>query len=291
MKVLVLHNPKAGDGDHTKERLLAEITAAGHQLLAYHSTKKKGWKKLLRDPGQAELVVVAGGDGTVGKVALALEAMPLPMAIMPLGSANNVATSLGITSHHAGWIASWDRAPVLEFDLGHAAANGKSGRFLEAFGLGLFTRLLEKASGGSEGGEEKVEAGAETLDDLLARASTSSWRITLDGEGFEESLLLLEVLNTPLLGPSLRLAPDADPSDGLLDVVLLRDHDREALAAQLEGTAAAPPSFDVRRARQVIIETDGAASHLDDELWPRKPEKIERVTITVEGSRRFLVPG
>jgi diacylglycerol kinase (ATP) len=291
MKVVVLHNPKAGNGDHSQERLLAEITGAGHQVLAYHSTKKKGWKKLLRDPGKAGLVVVAGGDGTVGKVALALEAMPLPMAIMPLGSANNVATSLGITSHHSDWIAAWDSAPVLEFDLGHADADGKKGRFLEGFGLGLFSRLLEKASGGSEGGEEKVEAGAERLDDLLARATPSSWRITLDGEVLEESLLLLEVLNIPRLGPSLCLAPDADPADGMLDVVLLREHDRDALAAQLNGNDGDAASFDVRRARQVIIETDGAKSHLDDELWPRKPEKIERVTLCVEGSRRFLVPG
>ena len=64
MRILLIHNPKAGDRKHSKKQLMAGLTRCGHQTL-YQSIKERGWKKALKKP--VDLVIAAGGDGTVRK--------------------------------------------------------------------------------------------------------------------------------------------------------------------------------------------------------------------------------
>src|SRR5262245_14210951 len=95
MKVTLIYNPTAGDDDArpTSGQLAALIREAGHQVRT-QPTDEKGWSKALRK--KAGLVAVAGGDGTVGKVARRLVDSGCPIAVLPMGTANNIARSLGI---------------------------------------------------------------------------------------------------------------------------------------------------------------------------------------------------
>src|SRR5262245_43476299 len=83
VKVTLIHNPGAGNGQDVKA-LVGLIEAAGHDLRFQSS--KKDWKKLLKEP--TDLVVAAGGDGTVGRVALEAAKRKLPFAAIPIGTAN-----------------------------------------------------------------------------------------------------------------------------------------------------------------------------------------------------------
>ena len=94
MRVLLIHNPKAGDRKHSKKQLMASLTRCGHQAF-YQSAKMRGWKKAFKKP--VDLVIAAGGDGTVHKTAWQLLDSGIPLAILPLGTANNLARSLGFT--------------------------------------------------------------------------------------------------------------------------------------------------------------------------------------------------
>ena len=60
-----------------------------------------------------------------------------PVAILPLGTANNVATSMGIGGEMTELIASWHRARRVPFDLGHARAGSKTWLVVEGAGGGL----------------------------------------------------------------------------------------------------------------------------------------------------------
>ena len=91
---MLLHNPKAGRGEYSKNKLTRAFRKAGHQV-TYRSTKEHGWKRSIKD--SKELIVVAGGDGTVGKVAHQLIGRSKPLTILPIGTANNLARSLGFT--------------------------------------------------------------------------------------------------------------------------------------------------------------------------------------------------
>src|SRR4051812_27222562 len=92
MRILLIHNPKAGDRKHSKKQLMASLTRCGHQAF-YQSTKEHGWKKAFKKP--VDLDVAAGGDGTAHKTAWQIIETGIPLAIVPLGTANNLARSLG----------------------------------------------------------------------------------------------------------------------------------------------------------------------------------------------------
>jgi diacylglycerol kinase (ATP) len=66
MRITLMHNPKAGDAQHGKKQLMAALAKAGYHA-TYQSTKERGFKKALKNP--ADLVLAAGGDGTVAKIA------------------------------------------------------------------------------------------------------------------------------------------------------------------------------------------------------------------------------
>ena len=77
--------------------------------MKYQSCKEKKWKKVLKKP--CDIVAVAGGDGTVGKVARELIEKRIPIAVLPLGTANNIAKSLGIADIPLqDLVASWTAA-------------------------------------------------------------------------------------------------------------------------------------------------------------------------------------
>ena len=92
MRITLMHNPKAGDAEHGRKELMAALTNAGHQA-TYQSTKQSDYKKALRKP--TDLVLAAGGDGTVAKVGCRLIDTGIPLSVLPLGTANNLARSLG----------------------------------------------------------------------------------------------------------------------------------------------------------------------------------------------------
>ncbi len=129
MKISLVHNPTAGGGQDGDEAV-ALLTEAGHKVR--HRSTKGRWKVLLQDPG--DLLVAAGGDGTVRKVALAAADVDVPFAILPIGTANNIAKTLGLMGDARMLVDSWsqEREHGIPFDIGEV--NGK--RFVESVGVG-----------------------------------------------------------------------------------------------------------------------------------------------------------
>jgi diacylglycerol kinase family enzyme len=146
MRILLIHNPKAGDRKHSKKQLMAGLTRCGHQTL-YHSIKERDWKKALKNP--VDLVVAAGGDGTVRKTAWEIIGSGVPLAIFPLGTANNLARSLGFSAPVDEIIQSFHCGKTRPFDVGSVRSSSRTEYFLEAAGGGLFaiTFLWQKPGG------------------------------------------------------------------------------------------------------------------------------------------------
>src|SRR5687768_1058781 len=117
MDVLLVHNPNSGDDDHAGERLVDLLGRNGHQVTYAHS--KSGWRALLEQG--TDLIAVAGGDGTVSEVARATAHRGIPIAILPTGTANNIAGFLGLTGMtHADLIGDWKNSRHVPFDVGVA---------------------------------------------------------------------------------------------------------------------------------------------------------------------------
>src|SRR5205823_1694707 len=117
MRITLLRNPKAGDGKHGRKELVEALEKAGHRTIS-QSLKKKGWRAALKK--QADVVVVAGGDGAMAKVASALVKREVPLAILPLGTANNLARSLGFFASPKEIIRQLKHGKKRGFDVGVA---------------------------------------------------------------------------------------------------------------------------------------------------------------------------
>ena len=143
MKVTLIHNPDAGgDNQPSGDDILELIHKAGHAA-TLQSSKDADWDKALQEP--ADLIAVAGGDGMVGQVAKRMIGKPIPIAILPMGTANNVATSLGV-KHLAidELIFGWTSARRVKFDVGNAKGPWGSIPFIEGLGMGLFTDTMSR---------------------------------------------------------------------------------------------------------------------------------------------------
>src|SRR5688572_32422141 len=105
-RAILLHNPAAGDAEHSKQELLLLIQASSY-LCTYISLKDKDWKKNLwtaykkNATENNKLLIIAGGDGTVRNVIKELlkhkHENAWPVAILPQGTANNIAATLSIS--------------------------------------------------------------------------------------------------------------------------------------------------------------------------------------------------
>jgi diacylglycerol kinase (ATP) len=275
LRVTVLHNPTAGDEQPGPEAIESALAAAGHEA-CWQSLKEDGWDGVLAEP--ADLVVVAGGDGSVRKVFLALVGKQVPVTLLPIGSANNIARSLGFEEDNpAPLIQGWNEHRLRPFDIGSLSAEGES-RFVEAAGGGLFGEVLARAeeSPADPSGDDKVEHGLRLLLESVAKAEPRRWRVRVDGREVSCELLGVEATNVRESGPNVPLAPGADPGDGLLEAVLIRPEDRQAfvdyLEARLDGGEAAAPSFEVLSGRRIELRAPaGARLHVDDELVASTP--------------------
>lgn len=299
MRVILLHNPAAGHLGRpapTAGELVEAIVAAGHEV-SYYSTRDPAWKAALHL--EADLVAVAGGDGSVSKVLRRLAGRGVPATILPLGAANNVASAVGIRGEPRELIARWSSFRGRRFDVGVALGLKRRNerRFVEGVGGGLFTELLHALDRRAPGLNAAIEqheglAGyVRLLREMLARRDAVPWRVEIDGADAGGRYFLVEVMNVGLLGPSLPLAPRADPGDGLLDVVLVDEAQRACLEAFLDARAegCAAPQLPVRRARHVVLGSQQALLRIDDRV--HAPFGIEDVALRLEpGAVRLLAP-
>lgn len=271
----MLHNPTAGDEDPGPEAIASALASAGHEA-RWQSLKEEGWEEVLTEP--ADLVAVAGGDGSVRKVFLALVGKQVPVTLLPVGSANNIARSLGFDEDDpAPLIRGWSEHRLRPFDVGALSGEGEW-RFVEAAGGGLFADVLARAeeSPADPSGDDKVEHGLRLLLESVTQEEPRRWQVSVDGRELSRELLGVEATNVRESGPNVPLAPGADPGDGLLEAVLIRPEDRHAfvdyLETRLDRGEAAAPTFEVIRGTRIELQAPaGAQLHVDDELVASTP--------------------
>jgi diacylglycerol kinase family enzyme len=296
VRLTLLHNPSSGEADHDRDELESLLARAGE--LTYRSLDDDAWRHALDDG--SDLVVVAGGDGSIRKVFTALGSRRILAGLLPLGSANNIARTLGLDyDAAAGLLAGGVEGDRRRFDVWDVTSTWGSSRSIEAVGGGLFAQLLDEADDAPSepSGPQNVDFGLRLLDETLATVEPHRWVIELDGARRDEEVIGVEALNTREIGPHLPFAPAADPGDGLLDVVLIRPDDRATLAdyvaARLGGREdATPPELETLRAEHVVLEPPGAVRlHVDDLVPAWDLSTISWVEITRAGTTLdVLVP-
>ena len=297
MRVLLVHNPQAGDDDCAGEHLVELVNGSGHDVDYVQSIDS--WKPRFDD--SPELIAVAGGDGTVAEAARVAAARGIPITVLPAGTANNIAGSLGLSRvAHADLVAGWADGTLRPFDLGVAVGPWGGRTFFESVGIGALADLMVEIDHGGSGyvneldaREHRLEAALGILQRIVGGSPGVTCELVIDGKPVAGDYLLVEVLNFGAAGPNLHLAPDADGGDGRLDVVLVGAADRSALTRHLNDSSAEPPLsglWQVHHGRRILIRYRAAALHIDDEVYP-SDEQSREIALEIEPSAlNFLIP-
>ena len=299
VRVTLLHNPNAGRAEYVKKKLKGALRNAGHEV-TYYSTRKRGWKKVLAN--SKDLVVVAGGDGTVGKVAHRLIGRPRPLAILPTGTANNLARSLGVTESVQELIDQLHLGKPAGFDVGVARGPWGERHFFEAMGAGLLAEYLSmpRREVHDLSREEEMIWHVVCLRKLLRHYRPRRWTLTVDGRKKSGRFLMLEAMNVCSVGPALQLAPNAQTGDGRFELILVEEGDRAKLMSyfgqRLQSKHTAPMRLPVLRFQNLKVDCGQTPFHIDSELWPNKgdelPQRSTKVEIELKNSALMILrPG
>jgi diacylglycerol kinase (ATP) len=292
----LFHNPTAGEGDHSKKGLTEIIEAAGFNC-SYSSTKETGWEKIKEE--KIDFVIVAGGDGTVRKVAEELLDKSVldkkfPIALIPSGTANNIGHTLELPKDVDAIVARWANETLRPFDVGKITNLKEAKFFLEGLGFGVFPELIKamkKRSKEEETPELELQKALSLLHDIVLFYKGKAARVVINDKEYIDHYLLIEVMNIKSVGPNLDLAPHADPGDGELEVVLITENQREKLARYVHCHLMNDEediSFECIKAKKVSIEWQGHFCHADDQLI--EINKAEEISVELlEGALQFMV--
>ncbi|WP_204290618.1 diacylglycerol kinase [Micromonospora gifhornensis] len=274
--VAVLANPTAGRGRH--RRLLPEVldrlSAGGHPVRVLEAYTRGQAEAACREAvadGAAALVAV-GGDGTVHVALQAVAGTRVPFGAVPAGTGNDFAVETGFPADPLTAVDTIATAlrdgrsrPV---DLARiTTATGERRWFGAVLAAGFDAIVNERAN------RMRWPRGPRRYDLAilveLARLRPRRYTLRLDGETHELDAALVAVGNCASYGGGMRICPDADPTDGLLDVVVGGRFNRRMLIREkpniYHGTHIHHPLVRSYRARTVEIAAPDITTYADGE--------------------------
>jgi diacylglycerol kinase (ATP) len=280
-RLLVIFNPTAGRRARSRlARWLGCLEALGADVTLRETRAPRHAEALAEaaDPALFDAVAVAGGDGTINEAVNGLAGSPLPLAILPLGTANVLAAEMGLPRGVAelARIAAW--APARPVWPGEALADGATTgrRFLVMAGIGFDAEVVEHLDLKLKRRTGKLAYVASILG-RLRDYRPCSYRAELDGVPVEGASLV--AAKSHFYGGRFVLAPAARLDEPRLDVVLFEHAGRRAalgyMAAMAAGLLHRCPSVRVVPARDVrLSEPAGAAVQLDGDIQLRLPARL-----------------
>jgi diacylglycerol kinase family enzyme len=292
-QAILVHNASAGTREPTKEELIALLEGAGYRV-KYRNSKRPDLEAKLDKQG--DLVIAAGGDGTIAKVAKILLGKPeqvAPLAILPLGTANNIARSLGITETPEAIVARWSHEPIRKLSHGIVHAHWGEQRFIEGVGLGSLAEATAPKSKDAKSRDQRIHQGRVAFRRSIKHAKPERLYVTVDGTRIEDEVVLIEIMNIRQVGPRLRLAPSADPGDDLLDVAYVTTEHRDSLLewldalidGKLDEAVAGPPPVATIPGRKITIAWNGMDLRIDDK-FPLMPGQATAPSMTKKETKK-----
>lgn len=289
MRVTLLHNRSAGSENHAAEDLENSVRRAGHEIVDRVSCAQE----LLASIGQSppELIAIAGGDGTVSRAACALAGRSVPLAVFPLGTANNTALTLGVRGNVDELVQGWAAGRLVPFDLASLGIGDTYAAFSEAVGWGVFPSVIahtDRMSWPAER-ERTLERDRRVFRDLIDASRTRPYTIHIDGVSVTGEFLLVEIMNIPFLGPQLAVSPESDPSDGSIELVLAGESERPTLLELAStGRLASDKRLRTLRGKHITVRTEDPAFHRDGSLVEHVSSREFRVGVK-PGAVRYLL--
>ncbi len=289
MKIQFILNPVAGGGNTLEvlpglERIL-EAEGVSYEIF---QTNYPGHGEELarRVEGSGDLVAAIGGDGTVREVLNGIQSPETPIGIVPAGMGNDLARSLGIPSDPSRAIQYLFAPSTRRVDMG-----SEQGRLFNMLGMGFpaeVVRTINRYKNGLVKGPPVYLLG---LLRSLTKLKSYDLHLTLDEEERNLRANAVFVANSNFTAGGIKLIPQADLTDGLLDVAVISDVGRAELVLALKrayrGNHVNHPKIEFRRAKSIRIESDHPLTKMfDGDLEGTTPAELE----VAFGARTLVVP-
>jgi len=299
VRIALVHNEGAGQGIYTGADLVHLLHDRGYEV-DYFQRKGGGVRRAIHS--RPQVLVCAGGDGTIAETAIALRGSPIPLFMLPTGTSNNIARAVGLDAPIPVLIAQLSSVRETRLDLGHIVGDGHEKWFVEGAGMGFIATMLREDGhrwrhilrnirnrfpGGGDPATRSHRAAAARV----RRGRARYVHVVADGHDLSGEYVTVEVMNIPAVGPRILLAGHADPSDARLDLVLVGPNDRFALADHIASSRTTDPPINTRSVRRIELDWPNVATHVDDEVWPRDSRHPpHRVILEIAGSVNLLLP-
>lgn len=262
MRALVIVNMYAGGGDAGIYDYARALGSRGAEVTLRFATAEMRVERLLEDVGSFDVVVAAGGDGTVSAVCYATRASGVPVLAYPAGTANLLALNLGLPLDAVQLARVTLEGVPVAFDIGELiqgdGAKQRTSGFMVMAGAGYDAAIIESA--------QPLKSVFGPAAYLLAAVgniapTVSTFDMVLDGVEMTTEGIAVLLVNFGRIQFDLAVAPGWDPRDGQLDVAVVRTKNAAGLlpvvfAAMLDKMGEYPnttPGIEIHRASRVSI--------------------------------------
>jgi len=221
IKVSLLVNPLAGKGIaiSVAQELKGLLNELGAEVSLLIPESRSEVVKAITDSLNCDIdrLIAVGGDGLINQTVNALVGTDTTLGIIPVGTGNDFARSLGLDS--GGLFEQGQKAlsPAIEVDLIKYGSNYVATSTICGFPAAVNLRANDLRF--PKGSSSYTFA---TLMELPLMSPTS-YKLKLDSENLEVQAAAVIVANSAYFGGGMKICPDADTSDGLLDVCIIGD--------------------------------------------------------------------
>ena len=287
-QVAVLRGPTAGRGRHhaSVAAVLDALGSGGRDVVVLDADSVAEAEAMCARSvadGAAALVAV-GGDGTVHLAVQAAAGTGVPFGVVPAGTGNDFATAVGIPADPVAAAraitAALDAGVSRPVDLARMSGpHGYQRWFAAVLGAGFDAIVNERANA------MRWPKGRRRYDIAifaeLVRLHPRHYRIDVDGISYDRDAVLVAIGNTHSYGGGMKMCPAADPTDGLLDIVVAGPISRTTLLRLqpkvYQGTHVTHPALVQLRGRTVTLDGEGITAYADGERTCPLPITVSAV--------------
>ncbi len=288
--VVFLVNPASANGSTGKRwpelrRRAAELGLSGEALL---SERPGHLAELAREAAKTgDLLVVVGGDGTLNEVVNGIAGTTAEIAVLPAGTGQDFGRTHAIPNGFDEAVRVALEGTAKPVDLGRAEFRDTAGNEASRLFANVASAGMSGAVAGRANGMSKRFGGKATFFYALAREfiawKNTEVRVTLDGAERSGPMHDVIVANGRWHGGGMKLAPGAEPDDGLFDVVLIGD------VTKLDFATTAPKLYSGRHVTHPRVEVLRSATVTVDAAAPL-PIELEGEPVGTTPARFTIVP-